>query len=112
MLILDAIRRAETSREVCFLLTCYVDGLQFYDIAKRLPGPVFCLPVVGRDDVQARAMALQQALHLHLASALNHDERAMTVEIAEVFGEAELRLRMLEAPEHLAKANSSHAATV
>ena len=37
MLIIDALRRSNTVHEICFLLTNYIETLQFYAAAKRLP---------------------------------------------------------------------------
>ena len=40
MLIVDALRRSNLPQEVNFLLTCYIDGLQFYDAARALPAGI------------------------------------------------------------------------
>ena len=37
MLIVDVIRRLNTTHEILFLLSAYVETLQFYDAANTLP---------------------------------------------------------------------------
>lgn len=95
MLILDALHRANTHQEIGFLLTCYVDGLQFYDIVKRLPAGLFASPVQGLDDISARAASLRDAQARDDAQAFGEHERAMLDEIAAVFAAAASRLQVL-----------------
>jgi hypothetical protein len=54
MLMIDVMRRLNTEHEICFLLTAYVETLQFYESAKRLPPGVTVLPLRGADDIEAR----------------------------------------------------------
>ena len=96
MLIVDALRRSNLPQEVNFLLTCYIDGLQFYDAARALPAGITALPVHGADEIEARLMALQQALGIH-ASQPGESDRVIVNELAEVFAEALHRLKALEA---------------
>lgn len=91
MLILDALRRSKSPQEIEFLLTCYLDGLQFYAVAKRLPQQVMVQPVQGLDDIEARLLSLREVLpetgfnDVHHAHAGDH---AIVNEVTEVLSVA------------------------
>lgn len=60
MRIVDALRRSNTAEEIRCLLTHYVETLQFYAAAERLPLAVVSVPVRGPDDVEHRYFALRE----------------------------------------------------
>lgn len=88
MLILEALRRSKSPQEIDFLLTCYVDGLQCYAVAKRLPAGVMALPVQGIDDAEARLLSLRAAREHASPDAAGDADRAIFDEVAEVFNVA------------------------
>lgn len=95
MLIIDAMQRATTANEVCYLLTSYVETLQFCDTRGRLPACVTALPVRGLDDVAARLeglQAVQVPAAVHLAGS---SDSAMMNEAASLFRVALCRLEAL-----------------
>jgi len=97
MLILDAIRRSTSSQEVYFLLTCYVDGLQFYSTGKRLSAGVTALPLQNLQDIEARCLTVQQSQRQPAATHTPSDsDTAILNEVAEVFGVALGCLKALE----------------
>jgi hypothetical protein len=95
MMIIDAMRRSNTTHEVCFLLTNYVETLQFYDSEKHLPAGVTHLPLVGTDDIEARHAALREALLCGLARSRCNTSGTILNEATEVFHEALCRLKTL-----------------
>ncbi len=105
MQMLDVMRRVNSEHEVRFLLSAYIETLQFYDTARSLPQGVTALPLAGVDDVRERFEAL---LDIDLSgSAVQGGERvhAIVREAAELFGAALARLQILQkaaksAPEH------------
>jgi hypothetical protein len=97
MLIIDALRHADTAQEICYLLTSYVETLQFYDGVRQLPAGVTQLPVRGLDDVAARLTSLKTFCALDPARRLSATDSAMLDEAMRLFGEALLRLRALDA---------------
>jgi hypothetical protein len=99
MLIIDAMRRADTAQEICFLLTSYVETLQFYDAAEHLPAAVTALPVRGLDDIAARLAGLQDMRRLEPARMPLGTDCAMIDEAANLFREALLRLDALDVPD-------------
>lgn len=110
MQMLDVMRRVNCEHEVRFLLSAYVETLQFYDSARSLPQGVTVLPLAGLEDVRERFEAL---LDLDLSgSAVHSGERvhAIVREAVEVFGAALARLQILQkaakaAPEHSVELN-------
>ena len=88
MLILEALRRSKSPHEIDFLLTCYVDGLQFYAMAERLPAEVMTLPVRGLEDAEDRLLSLRKAQRLCGADAGSNDNRQIMNEVTEVFSVA------------------------
>jgi hypothetical protein len=96
MLIVDAVRRAGTAKEVCYLLTSYVEMMQFYDPARHLPACVTALPVRGLDDVAARLAGLQGAQRLQTARVTGNSSDTLSDEATQLFREALLRLKALD----------------
>lgn len=95
MLIFDAMRSATTASEVCQLLTLYVETLQFYAVAERLPVAAAALPVAGIDDIEARVVRLREATRGDLACPQGDMHRAIVNEAADVYQEALLRLHAM-----------------
>jgi hypothetical protein len=89
MLILDAVCRAGTAKEVCYLLTSYVEMMQFYSTARHLPACVTALPVRGLDDIAARLAGLQAA------RVTRPIDCAIAEEAANLLREAASRLKAL-----------------
>ncbi len=98
MLIIDALRRASTAQEVCFLLTSYVESLQFYDLPRQLPTAVTALPVRGRDDVAARLAGLRALCHVRPIHRSGGTDYAMLDEALALFTVARDRLQLLDVP--------------
>jgi hypothetical protein len=90
MLILDAVCRAGTAKEVCYLLTSYVETMQFYSTARHLPACVIALPVRGLDDIAARLAGLQAA------RVTGTIDCTIAEEAAHLFREAASRLKALD----------------
>ena len=99
MLIIDALRRAGTAKEVCFLLTSYVETLQFYELPRQLPAAVTALPVRGSDDVALRLTELRTVCHLAPIHRSGSTDYAMLEEALKLFAVAHRRLQRLEAPD-------------
>ncbi|HTE16643.1 MAG TPA: hypothetical protein VK642_16355 [Burkholderiales bacterium] len=95
MQIIDAIHRSTTAHEICFLLTNYVETLQFYDGAQRLPAGVAALPVQGLDDIETRFTGLREAKLCGLARSHCDTHGAIVNEATDVFYEALCRLKTL-----------------
>lgn len=95
MLIIDALRSAGTAQEVCYLLTNYVETLQFYDMPRQLPAGFTALPVRGLDDIAARLADLQAVRHGPDARLASHGHNAMIDEAINLFGAAVHRLGAL-----------------
>jgi hypothetical protein len=87
MLILDALRRSKSPQEIDFLLTCYLEGLQFYAVATQLPAAVMVSPVRGLDDAEGRLLSLRDARHL-ADGVPRESDRAIINEVTEVFSVA------------------------
>ena len=95
MLITDVMRRLNTEHEVNFLLTAYVETLQFYAAEKRLPPGVATLPLRGTDDIEARFNELRGAQLCGAARSLCDTQSAIAREATEIFGAAHTRLQTL-----------------
>ncbi len=95
MLIIDVMRRLNTEQEIEFLLTAYMETLQFYGAAKRLPPGVATLPLRGGDDIEARFIELLGAELCGLARAHCDTQGAIAREATEIFGAAHTRLQTL-----------------
>jgi hypothetical protein len=96
MLIMDAIRRAGTAKEVCYLLTSYVETLQFCSASKHLPASVTALPVQGLNDITARLAGLDATQHLVIAQVSGRIGSAICDEAANLFRAALFRLGALD----------------
>jgi hypothetical protein len=94
MLIIDALRRAGTAQDVCYLLTSYVETLQFCDAARQLPADVTVLPVRGPDDITAR-LAGMRAIRPPVRK-FGTTQNAILDEAINLFSEALLRLKALD----------------
>lgn len=90
MIITEAIARADSWQTIFFLLTAYIEALQFDAASSRLPEHLTHLPLRGVSDLTAR--------HECLAALLKRMPCAAppTLELAQVFGAALARLRALE----------------
>jgi hypothetical protein len=99
MLIIDAMRRAETAQEVCFLMTSYVETLAFYDTARQLPAGVTALPVRGLRDTAARLACLLDLQDAEFARAPGGTDFAIIEEATQLFREALFRLNALDVAE-------------
>lgn len=97
MLMIDALRNADTAQEVCFLLTSYVETLAFYDARCHLPLAVKQLPVRGIEDIAERLAGLQAAQRPENVRSMAHEETAMLEEAIHLFDTAVNRLRDLDA---------------
>jgi hypothetical protein len=91
MMIIDAIKNAETEHVVFFLLTAYLEAVDYLDSRFGLPAPVKRLPVSHRNDVRNRARVLHRALNAAGAA----EGRALIEEAAGVFNAAWQRLAIL-----------------
>jgi len=96
MLIVEAMRRAETAQEVCFLMTSYVETLAFYDSARQLPASVTALPVRGLVDTAARLACLLDLQAAELARTPGSTDFAVIEEATQLFREALSRLNALD----------------
>ena len=98
MLIVDVMRRLNTEHEIAFLLTAYVETLQFYKSAKRLPPGVATLPINGPHDIEMRFTALLDAELSGLASLHCDSNGTIAREATEIFGAALTRMQALAPP--------------
>lgn len=88
MLIIDAMRRADTPQEVCFLLESYVETLQFYDTAKHLSPGAAVLPINGLADIESRLEGLHEAQRRVRNRQQRRSDGPVIDEAANVFSEA------------------------
>lgn len=98
MRLIDVMRRLNTEHEIRFLLTAYVETLQFYDTAKQLPPGVATLPLKGVDDIEVRFNVLLDADLCGHAQSLRYrcdKQGAIAKEATEIFGAAVTRLQTL-----------------
>lgn len=95
MQIIDVMRRLNTEHEINFLLTAYVETLQFCDSAKRLPSGVGMLPIRDAEDIEARFTELLGAELCGLARSHCDTQGAIAREATEIFGAAYTRLQAL-----------------
>jgi hypothetical protein len=100
MLIIDALRRATTAQEVCYLLTSYVETLPFYDRGRRMPAGVTALPVRGLDDIRARLSSLLALRRHDAGNAAADTDCAVLDEVMHLFSEAVFRLEALDTCDH------------
>jgi hypothetical protein len=95
MLMIDVMRRLNTEHEINFLLTAYIETLQFYESATCLPPGVSALPLRGIDDIETRFAELLGAELCGLARSHCDTQGAIAHEATEIFGAAFMRLRAL-----------------
>jgi hypothetical protein len=111
MLIIDAMRRSSNAQEVCLLLTHYIETLQFYAVAERLPESVTALPVSGLDDIEARVVSLREVKLCDLARSQCDTHGDIVNEATEVFQEALFRLNAMNVPAGMLAAPVTDAGT-
>jgi hypothetical protein len=97
MLIIDAMRRAETAQEVCYLMTSYVESLVFYDTTRHLPAGITALPVRGLVDTAARLACLLDLQSDAITRTPESQDFAIMEEATQLFREALYRLNTLNA---------------
>lgn len=97
MLILEALRRADTAREICALMTKYVETLVSCDTARHLPPGVTALPVRGMRDTAARLACLLDLQDAELARAPGSHSVGIIEQATQLFREALLRLNSVDA---------------
>jgi hypothetical protein len=91
IVIVNAIREANTERDTYVLLTAYVEAMQSHERRNMLPESVTRLPMNGKDDVMARFEKLVAGLDA--ASKSLDDEACLVIkEALAVFGAALDRL--------------------
>lgn len=95
MQIIDVMRRLNTVHEINFLLTAYIESLQFYDAANRLPPGVGSLPIRDAEDIETRFTELLGAELCGLARSHCDTQGAIAREATEIFGAAYTRLQAL-----------------
>jgi hypothetical protein len=91
MMINDAIRNASSEHTVYFLLTAYIDSLQF---SARLPEYVTALPVSGLQDLDWRFEKLFAELEMEIGRPESPQLQALQ-EAVNIFEAAVTRLRRL-----------------
>lgn len=95
MQIVDAIRRSSSVHEVCFLVTNYVETLQFYAASQLLPAGVAGLPVLGPEDIEERFCKLREAKLCGLARSHCETHYDVFNETTDIFYEGLTRLKAL-----------------
>jgi hypothetical protein len=95
MQIIDAMRRSNTAEDICFLLTNYIETLQFYAPAKHLPAAAVALPVIRLDDIEERYFMLRETRLCDLARSHCVTHGDIVNEAEQVFYEALCCLRAL-----------------
>ncbi|HUL41980.1 MAG TPA: hypothetical protein VLV32_08780 [Burkholderiales bacterium] len=95
MTIATIIREANTEQEIYFLLTAYIDALQFGDKLNCLSEHLRKLPLTGLEDLRARSIKLVTELD---AASKRLDDKVCTVikEALEIFGAALSRLESFQ----------------
>lgn len=96
MKIADTIHKTSSANEIYFLLTSYLESLEYAGLPDRtLLAHAIALPLGGKDDVKARFHAL---IHDLDAASRQLDDHACTIikEAVYVFGAALNRLHTLE----------------
>lgn len=95
MQVVDVLHRLNTEHEIRFLLTAYIETLQFYEATKWLPSGVAALPLTGVEDIEVRFTELLGAELSGLARSHCATQGAIAREATEVFGAAFTRLQVL-----------------
>jgi len=95
LLLTDAIKTGQTEHIIYFLLSAYVETLEYYDPPRSsLPSCVNRLPIAGTRDVTGRLRALRETLDSNVQDG--QEIRALVQEAVDVFATASHRLRLLE----------------
>ncbi len=94
----EVICRLKTEHEVHFLLTSYVETLQFCGARTWLPPGVAALPLQGVDDIEARFNALMDTEWCGRECAQRDAQKSIANEVTEIFGAAVTRLKSLLLP--------------
>ena len=85
--ITEAIKTADTEHVVYFLLTAYVETLDYYDpLRSSLPEHVKRLPMMGISDISDRLRAVRGAIEQYAKS----QARLLIEEVVEVFGDGKV----------------------
>lgn len=104
MKITEAIQMADTTHVVYFLLSAYVETLDYCDPARcYIPDVVTRLPIAGMTDVSGRASTVRSLTD----GCAQSESRPLIEEVAEVFGAALQRLEYLERSVHLIRSSLS-----
>lgn len=96
MKITAAIREAHTQHEVFFLLTAYIEAIDYGDGAKQLPWQVRELPLAGIDDVKGRIYSLHMRARLAGPGSNDKATGGIVDEVLEVYVSALRQLAVLE----------------
>lgn len=104
MSIREAIERARSEYQVYFLLTAYIDHLQYSDCASLLPAHLTTLPLNGVSDLKRRQDVLGAVIAIFFQDV--REAEGVIRDAYELFGIALQRLRFLSA----AQANVREAA--
>ena len=97
MLIIEALRRATTTREVCSLMTKYVETLVSCDTARHLPAGVTSRPVRGLVDTAARLACLLDLQDGETPHTPGSADYGIVEQATQLFREGLHRLHMLHA---------------
>jgi hypothetical protein len=95
MMIADIIRKAETQNDIYFLLTSYLEALQFSGMPSGVSQDIADLPLRGKMDVKTRFSKL--VIELDNASRRLDDQACVAIrEALHIFGAALTRLRAID----------------
>lgn len=95
MMIGDAIDNASSEYEIYFLLTSYIESVQYCRRLNKLPGHFLHLPMTGMADVRMRLDGLSLEFD-QLSQSADHEQRVRIGEAVEIFAAALSRLRRLD----------------
>ncbi len=94
-MIANVIRNAETSNEIYFLLTSYLEALQFSGALDNVAPHIVNLPLKGKTDLKVRFKKLM--IELDSASKRLDDKACLVLkEALHIFGAALTRLRTID----------------
>lgn len=97
MLIIEALRRAATTRDVCSLMTKYVETLVSCDTTRHLPAGVTSRPVRGVVDTAARLACLLDLQDAGASHTPGSTDYGIVEQATQLFREGLNRLNMLNA---------------
>src|SRR5208282_2655588 len=105
MMIADVIRNAETSNEIYFLLTSYLEALQFSGALDDVSPHIVDLPLRGKMDLKVRFDKLM--IELDRASKRLDDKACVVLkEALHIFGAALTGLRAIDNQKQLLSVNA------